>query len=754
MAEIYFDVDAALSEVPVNIFPLTDDTDFKTRETGITYNQAGMDLVWNFVTTAGVYTQTAVTPTTGGAYDWAHQGDGMYSIEIPASGGASINNDTEGFGWFTGICTGVLPWRSPIFGFRAAALNNALIDGGDLLDVNVTHIADTSQTGRDIGASVLLSSGTGSGQVSLSSGTVTVGTNNDKTGYTASTVSDKTGYSLTVTPPTASAIADAVLDEALSGHSTPGTAGISLTDILGYVTALRSALTDLRAANLDKIVGTIVAGTHNPQSGDAYGRIGINGAGLSALGDTRISFLDASILSRSSHSAADVWAVTTRTLSGFGSLVSDIATAIWGAVARTITGGTVSTVSDKTGYSISGTKQTLDALNDFNPASDTVARVTLADTCTTNTDMRGTDSALLASNYTVPPSVSSIADAVWDEATSGHSGAGTAGLALTSASAPTAEQVADAVWDESVSGHTTGGSTGAAIIAAGSAGDPWSTLIPGAYGAGTAGKIVGDNINATISSRSSHSAADVWAVSVRTLSSFGTLVADMAAAVWSTTTRTLSAFGFTVAPTVADIRTEIDSNSTQLIAIKAKTDQLTFTVAGHVDATASITGGGDATEAHQLDMIDKLKGLMSKAHVLTTAVGTFAPATDSNEAIRDRGDVAWNNGSINTMASTRAVISTDSSDAIIQDCAYKDISFKSGDDFEFDLDFPMDITAYTITAVVDGVSFTVTKKTTVRVGFSLTATQTATLRDNFPWSLTLVNAGKTRKYITGKYIKI
>jgi hypothetical protein len=34
------------------------------------------------------------------------------------------------------------------------------------------------------------------------------------------------------------------------------------------------------------------------------------------------------------------------------------------------------------------------ALNDFNPATDTVARVTLVDTCTTNTDMRGTNGAI------------------------------------------------------------------------------------------------------------------------------------------------------------------------------------------------------------------------------------------------------------------------------------------------------------------------------------------------------------------------
>ena len=128
MPDLYLDVDSALAEVPVNIMPLLDSTDFVTREVAVAYNQAGMDLVWNFVTTAGAMTQTAVTPTTGGDYDWAHQGDGMYSIEIPDSGGASINNDTEGFGWFTGYCTGVLPWRGPTIGFRAAALNNLLID--------------------------------------------------------------------------------------------------------------------------------------------------------------------------------------------------------------------------------------------------------------------------------------------------------------------------------------------------------------------------------------------------------------------------------------------------------------------------------------------------------------------------------------------------------------------------------------------------------------------------------------------------
>lgn len=142
---MYFDVDTAIAEAPVNLMPLLDDTDFKTIEAAVAYNAAGMALNWHFVTSAGAYTVTAVTPTTAGNYDWTDQGTaGVYTIEIPASGGASINNDTEGYGWFTGVATGVLPWRGPVIGFRAAALNDALCDGGDNLDVNAVQWLGTA----------------------------------------------------------------------------------------------------------------------------------------------------------------------------------------------------------------------------------------------------------------------------------------------------------------------------------------------------------------------------------------------------------------------------------------------------------------------------------------------------------------------------------------------------------------------------------------------------------------------------------
>lgn len=127
--EIWMNVDEAVT-IPVNVMPLLDDRDFKTKEISVPYNADGIKLTWNFVTTGGIVTQTEVIPTSGGDYDWMHVGDGMYTLEFPASEGLSVNNDTEGFGWFVGCATGILPWRGPIVGFRAAALNNDLVNAG------------------------------------------------------------------------------------------------------------------------------------------------------------------------------------------------------------------------------------------------------------------------------------------------------------------------------------------------------------------------------------------------------------------------------------------------------------------------------------------------------------------------------------------------------------------------------------------------------------------------------------------------
>jgi len=66
-------------------------------------------------------------------------------------------------------------------------------------------------------------------------------------------------------------------------------------------------------------------------------------------------------------------------------------------------------------------------------------------------------------------------------------------------------EIADQVWDELIAGHLGAGSTGEALNAAGAAGDPWHTAVPGAYPAGDAGYILGNIL------------ADIWGYTTRTL---------------------------------------------------------------------------------------------------------------------------------------------------------------------------------------------------------------------------------------------
>jgi hypothetical protein len=181
---------------------------------------------------------------------------------------------------------------------------------------------------------------------------------------------------------------------------------------------------------------------------------------------------------------------------------------------------TVTTVTNKTGYELSGTGVTAvqsglatqTSVDDIPTVSEFNAR-TLP-----NADY------FVVGDYTAPPTANAIADQVWDEAQADHLTAGSMGkwindialygsavfsameidgfvyrftanaleLSPTGGSAPTAAAIADAVWDEVISGHLTSGSTGAALNAAGGSGDPWSSSLPGAYVAGQAGKMLAD----------------------------------------------------------------------------------------------------------------------------------------------------------------------------------------------------------------------------------------------------------------------
>jgi len=250
-----------------------------------------------------------------------------------------------------------------------------------------------------------------------------------------------------------------------------------------------------------------------------------------------------------------------------------------------------------------------------------------------------------------------IATMVWNAATDSYGGAGTYGqavedvrddtnelqtdwhdggrldLLLDGASAPSAATVADAVWDEAISGHLGAGSTGAALNAAGSAGDPWATALPGSYGAGTAGLLLGTTIPNAIDAIDNYVDTEVGALTtelakVPKSDSNVSWNATALAAIQGECTdalnaydpptnsemelRTLPAADYTVVSDLGTVQTGdsfaivngdhgLVSIQDDIDAIKAKTDKMTYTSGDDLDVNiqkindVALTGDGSAT---------------------------------------------------------------------------------------------------------------------------------------------------------------
>ena len=147
---------------------------------------------------------------------------------------------------------------------------------------------------------------------------------------------------------------------------------------------------------------------------------------------------------------------------------------------------------------------------------------------------------LIAAAALATDAVAEIADAVWDEAQSGHTTAGSFGRYLDAevsdaAAPPSAAAIADAVWDEALSGHLTTGSAGDALNdAGGTAADPWASALPGNYDPGQAGWIIGQRLDAKVSAMSGSNPGAGANEFTYTLTETGTGVPIADADVWAT----------------------------------------------------------------------------------------------------------------------------------------------------------------------------------------------------------------------------
>ena len=253
-----------------------------------------------------------------------------------------------------------------------------------------TTTANTDMRGTD---SALLAASAPSNfadlAITASTGKVTVGTNDDKTGYSV------TG---TVSADVVSLSGDSTAADNLesdydgSGYnksaSTIGTVTTN-TDMRGTDSAMLAASAPSNFADLaiTASTGKVTVGTNDDKTGYSItGTVSadiVSVSGDSTAADNLEKDYDGTGYNKS---ASTIGTTTTNTdMRGTDSaFLAASAPTNFGDLAITASTGrvTVGTNNDKTGYSISGTLQTLDALNNFDPAADTVANVTTTGTVT------------------------------------------------------------------------------------------------------------------------------------------------------------------------------------------------------------------------------------------------------------------------------------------------------------------------------------------------------------------------------------
>ena len=369
----------------------------------------------------------------------------------------------------------------------------------------------------------------------------------------------------------ATGMAPVALEYDLVAYDPQDTVRLGLTALPNVASGSAGAIitSGTGTAQLSTTSGNVTVGTNNDKSG--YSLTQTFPSNFSSLAITAGGAVTAGTVSdKTGYSLTQA----------FPSNFSSLAITAGGAV-------TAGTVSDKTGYSLTQAFPT-----NFSSLAITAGGVTTANT----TQLAG-QTVTAAAGVTFPSSVSS----------------------LTAAN----------VWQTDISGYTTAGYAGTYLKGAGSSGDPWSTAIPGSYGVGTAGYIVGNNLDASITSRMASYTQPT-----------GFLAATFPTTVASTTNIT-SATGITLAavthtgatiPTVTTVTNAVTagtvSDKTGYSLATSQTFNTTGSVGSVTGAVGSVTGAvGSVTSAVTVGTINA--GVINAAAIATDAIDSDAIAASA-----------------------------------------------------------------------------------------------------------------------------
>jgi hypothetical protein len=268
-------VDTAIVMV---VGPLIGDSDFKSIQTGVAYNAAGMNVDLIQESASGA-TKTDITLTTAGNNDWAELGNGYYSVEITAA-----QNNVKGNAYLVGVATNILSFRSAVYEIVPTAMYNSRINGdssvvnaeigtacwaavsgniastGDL-NTTVTNAitGNCATTGQFVNAvwNEQASGHTASGSFGSNLDAKVSSISSSSGGLTSSGVTlavwgaASSGYTTAGTfggdMATNTGVADSVWDELASGHSTNGSMGKMMS-------ILRKILTNKSVENASGVV--------------------------------------------------------------------------------------------------------------------------------------------------------------------------------------------------------------------------------------------------------------------------------------------------------------------------------------------------------------------------------------------------------------------------------------------------------------------------------------------------------------------
>lgn len=512
------------------IGPFVDDTDFKTPETGLTIANTDVKLMANGGSSAN--------KNSGGG---THRVNGMYAVTFDATDSATVGELQVSV-----VVSGALPvfttfWvleeavydalfaaSAPGYLQPATAGRQLVVDAAGLADANMVKMgpsgSGTAQTARNIGASVLLSAGTGTGQLDFTSGVVKanlaqiLGTALTETSgqiaaafkkffniatpastmdaltlvATATTLTNSPSDSAGVTTLLSrlSATRAGYLDNLSAGAVATASALTAVagdvTTLLGRITSsLFSGITSLAqwlGAMAGKQTGNSTARTEIRATGAGSGTFDETTDSQEALRDrgdsawaTATGFASASALA-TADGKLDTLTTRLGAPADFGggqSIAENLQDIVGSPTFDASTdslealrnrGDSAWTTADVSGLATSSALATVDSVVDAIKTTTDKLDDTLEDNSGT---YRFTDDALAeAPTGGSAPTAGEIADAVWDEDLSGHTTDGSAGDTLGSVATgtpPTAAAIADAVLDEALSGHTTAGTLGKAV---------------------------------------------------------------------------------------------------------------------------------------------------------------------------------------------------------------------------------------------------------------------------------------------------